>query len=371
MSKTGRHILTTAFVIIIMGLFAASSAIVLPGIRNGVPVPKDSFLVFIDLGNSAMTGRAPLPDTISENHCWKLSMYLTTPVWEKAKEPIYAEANNPVTSPKSGPIMPLIKELHALHPNLYYGVIQISHSAALLANCFLPGKTEYTSIMAQVAKYKDSVTIAGIISMLNLVETENCQSGPPCASVDNYLANVKTMVSTIRSTVGVVPYIHAGYPVLAGKGNTIDYSDTTPEAKAIIAEIAQIPANVTGSVVIPTDSCTICHTCNPAGYYSHYDTYGNNRWGKRAADTIIAHGWAIPGNTPIASLRNVRTSARTVPAMGRIVFDGSNWSVFDKAGKSFAIFAPDGRMLFSSSYAKVRTQKLLPGVYIVRPLVNR
>jgi hypothetical protein len=209
--------------------------------------------------------------------------------------------------------------------------------------------------------------------MFNLVEVQNCGSatciGDYSGSISAMVASMRNDLKTADAACANVPYIHAGYPVMAGSGGSGNYLPTTPQAVAMIAEIAKIPGLVTNSVVVPTDSCSICHSCNPLGYYSHYDSTGNHRFGKRAADTISAHGW-FPQIGTDATLQLRSASVPHSQAMQKVLFDGSNWSVFDKAGKSFSVYSPNGKSVSIAAGTAIGSQKLLPGIYFVHTEVK-
>jgi hypothetical protein len=361
-------------VLSILAVFSFSGYAQNPGLTlGGHFIPKDSFMLFIDMGNSTMSGRDPSPDLVTNPHLWKFEMNPANHDWLLAKEPICVDAHQSLTAPLGGPIMPFLKRLLVNYPNFYFGVMQLSNSAWELQGHFNPGAGDVTSLLTQANLLKPNVTIAAIVSMLNVVEVE-------VKDTANYLQKVVAMVSNIRTNLGAlqyqgvsytVPYIHAGYPVMAGSSGAASYDTTLAQTKSIMRQIAQIPANVSNCVVIPTDSCTVCFTCTPAGYYSHYDRAGNLRWGGRAADTVLHRGWIPPTGVGISvSKHQILSSVRSLE-MQKIMFDGTNWSVFDKAGKSFSVYSPNGRAIIGMSASLLRNQKLLPGVYIVRPDLKR
>jgi hypothetical protein len=342
-------------------------------------IPKDSFMLFFDMGNSAMSGRDKSPDTAAANispYLWKFEMKPANYDWLPAKEPVCDDGTNSIANPKGSPIMPFLKKLAVNYPNYYFGVMQISGSGMELTGNFNAGKGPVDSLLKYANQLKPNVTIAGIVCMLNLVEVQNKDTA-------NYLQKVVDMVSNVRLKLGTlqyqgitytVPYLHAGYPVMARSNTTAQYDTSTVYAKSIIRQIAQIQVNVPNSIVIPTDSCPVCTTCTPLGYLSHYDRIGNLRWGGRAADTVKSRNW-IPPVLPcvgIGSCVGIGTAPQSQKAISissklqKIMFDGSNWSVFNKAGKSFSIYAPNGRAITGASAAALKNQKLLPGVYFVR-----
>jgi hypothetical protein len=260
-----------------------------PGLTlGGHFVPKDSIMVFINMGNSAMSGRDPSPDLVTEPHLWKFEMSPANHDWLLAKEPICNDGRN--TGQMGGPIMPFLKAMHALYPGFYFGVMQLSGSAWELQGHFNPGAADVNALLTQANLLKPNVTIAGIVSMLNLVEVQNNHAA-------NYAQKVKAMVNNIRTNLGTlqydgvpytVPYIHAGYPVMAGSG----YDTSLAVTKAIIKQIAMIPDSVSDCVIIPTEGLTIC--MSGCITQAHYDRAGNVGWGNRTADTVEARSWIPP-----------------------------------------------------------------------------
>jgi hypothetical protein len=340
-------------------------------------VPKDSIMLFINMGNSAMTGRDKSPDTAAADispYLWKYEMSPANYDWLPAKEPVCVDARSTIAAPWGGPIMPFLKAMHARYPGYYFMVMQLSNSAWELQGHFNPGATDHNNLMAQALILKPNVTIAGIISMLNIVEVE-------VKDTANYFQKVTAMVSHCRSDLGTLqykgitytlPYIHSGYPVMAGSSGSASYDTSLAQTKSIIRQIAQITnTTIPASVVIPTDSLTICFNCTPAGYYSHYDHNGNLKWGARTADTIVARHWIPPCENCVGISTNQPQnyiSSVNHPSMQKIMFDGANWSAFDKAGKSFNVYSPNGRAISGMSTSMLRNQKLLPGVYFVKSL---
>jgi hypothetical protein len=268
--------------------------------------------------------------------------------------------------------MPFLKRLHANYPNYYFGVMQLSNSGWELWGNFNAGSGAVTALLTQANILKANVTIAGIVSMLNNVEVQY-------KDTLNYLQHVADMVGNVRTSLGAlqykgaaytVPYIHAGYPVEAkdSPDGKIQYDTSHAQTKSIMRQIAQVPAKVSNCVIIPTDGLTVCMTCTPANYFDHYDRAGNVGWGNRTADTVLARNW-IP---PCPNCVGVTTSLHQVAAvhsiaLQKILFGGTNWSVFDKAGKSFNVYSPNGRAITGMSTVVLRNQKLPPGVYFVRP----
>jgi hypothetical protein len=360
---TGKGIIILMLAAFSFSIYAAAGLTL-----NGHFVPKDSFMLFIGMGNSAMSGRDKSPDLVTDPHLWKFEMSPAKYDWLPAEEPICVDARNTLSAPLGGPIMPFLKSLLALYPGYYFGVMQLSNSAWELQGHFNAGAAEVNALLTQANGMKANVTIAGIISMLNIVEVQNSDTA-------NYTQKVADMVSNIRTSLGLpytVPYIHAGYPVLAGSSTSAQYDTSLAQTKSIIRQIAQIPGKVTNCVIIPTDSCAICFNCTPSGYYSHYDRSGNLKWGGRAADSVKARGMIPPPFTGIrnSSCQAYRTSGFFSPVLHKILFNGSNWSVFEKSGKPVSIYAPNGKMIPALSNGSLKNRNLLPGVYFVRSEVK-
>ncbi len=339
-------------------------------------VPRESLMVFIDMGNSAMSGRDKQADLVTDPHLWKFEMDPANYDWLLAKEPICVDAYQSITYPLGGPVMPFLKRLHVDYPNYYFGVMQLSNSGWELMGNFNAGSGAVNALLTQANILKANVTIAGIVSMLNNVEVQN-------SDTLNYLQHVADMVSNIRTKLGTlqyngvaytVPYIHAGYPVDAKDGglNGPFYDTSHIQTKSIMRQIAQIPTLVSDCVIIPTNGLTVCMNCTPSGYYDHYDSAGNAGWGSRAADTVLGRCWIPPVNTcsTLATAPQHQIAVFHLSTLQRIMFDGTNWSAFDKAGKSFTIYSLNGRTIVGMSAPLLRSQKLLPGVYFVRSEVK-
>jgi Carbohydrate esterase, sialic acid-specific acetylesterase len=346
-----------------------------PGLTlGGHFVPQESLMVFIDMGNSAMSGRDKTPDVVTDPHLWKFEMDPTNYDWLAAREPVCVDAYQSLGAPLGGPIMPFLKRLLVDFPGYYFGVMQLSNSGWELKDHFLPGKDAVTALLTQANNLKANVTIAGIVSMLNNVEVQNKDTA-------NYLQNVVAMVNNIRTSLGpqqykgmayTIPYVHAGYPVEAkdSPDGSIQYDTSHIQTKSIMRQVAQVPGTVSNSVVIPTDGLTVCMNCTPAGYYDHYDHNGNVGWGTRAADSVMGRGWIPPHAVSVSNNQTHPASLNRIPAMQKVLFDGSNWSVFDKAGKSFSVYSPNGKSVSIAAGAAIGSQKLLPGIYFVHTEVK-
>jgi hypothetical protein len=324
---------------------------------GGKFVPKDSMMVFICVGNSAMSGRDQTPDRTTNPHLWKYEMSPAKYDWLLAEEPICVDdPNNTLSSPKGGPIMPFLKRLAVLYPNHYFGIMQLSHSGWTLQGHFNQGSAEITSLITKANLLKPNVTIAAFVSMLNLVEVQNNDTA-------NYLQKVTAMVANVRTQLGLpdLPYIHAGYPLDAKSSEAAKYDTSLASAKSIMRQISQIPGSIQNSAIIPTNGLSICINCAPANYFSHYDNAGNKGWGSRTADTVFSRNWvsvaSTVGKSPAQAL------SPKYDGMRKVMFEGMRSSVFNQTGKSFSVYSPNGKAVPAVS---VKSQNLRPGIYIVK-----
>ena len=348
---------------IILAFYSSAIGQTQPGLTlGGKFVPKDSFFLFICAGNSAMSGRDPSPDLVSHPHLWKYEIRPKNYDWLPAVEPICVDPYNTLSSPKGGPTMPFLKRLAELYPNYYFGIMQLSSSGWTLQGHFNPGAAEITELLTQAKLLKPNVTIAAFVSMLNLVEVQNNDTA-------NYFQKVVSMVEYVRSELGMpnLPYIHAGYPVNAGSNpNGAKYDTSLATAKSIMRQIAQIPGGISNSSVIPTEGLTICFTCAPSGYYSHYDRAGNVGWGNRTADTVYARKWVPVSQTKILPQNNSIYNSY-VSEYSRIVFDGKESPLFGN-GKLIEMYSISGKNV---SLSQKSNNKIVKGVYIIRKDKNK
>jgi hypothetical protein len=219
-----------------------------------------------------------------------------------------------------------------------------------------------------------NVTIAGVVSMFNIVEVDDAQGDATNAGIRDYLKNILIMARQFRKDLSMdsLPYIHSDYPVLAGNPNdaTDRYRiDGTNSAgvKELIRQNKLLTDSLKYSVLIPTQGLTIW---KGDGMWSHYDSAGNAGWGARVADSILAHKWGPPKSTSQIA-QTVFTFSKLQHSMSKVLFNGSNWSAFDNAGTTFNIYMPNGKAILGTSAAALKTKNLLPGVYFVRAQPTR
>ena len=216
--------------------------------------------------------------------------------------------------------------------------------------------------------------IEGLAMIFNIVEIQYSNGDSTYASIVNYCANIDSVITYLRTGLGLpnLPLIQSDYPVLAGdpkKPTTDDYSITGPWAGAIRTLMAQnklAAQTVPNTVLIPTDSLTMY---TEDGLYTHYNHNGDFKWANRVADSICARNWG-PVNKCGATMAVSAVKSQSVstfPSFSRTVFfDGRNWSAFDKAGKSFELFFPNGKVVLDAAGLRLGNGNLRPGIYIIR-----
>jgi hypothetical protein len=263
------------------------------------------------------------------------------------------------------------------YPGYHFGVAQLSGSAWKFNGHFAPTAGDYKTMRTQALALKPNVHIAGIIMIFNIVEIQYATTDSTNVDVVNYFNNIDTMITHFRADVGIdsLPLIQSDYPVLAGKTTTANYGIDGPYAPSIrvlMRNNAKIPQVIKNAVLIPTDSLTM-YTLD--GLYTHYNHNGDIKWANRVADSICARNWG-PFNKCTSTGLNTPSAKHTgttpySSGMQRVLFDGRNWSAFDKAGKSFEVFMPSGKAVKGVTNTRLRNEKLGPGVYIIRTVTDK
>lgn len=296
-------------------------------------VPREKLLVYLLVGNSALTGRDYDKDTVVHPRCWNYVLYDCDNrfSWQPAREPICADKNN--HGEKGGPTLPFLKRLASeLGENYYCASLQISGSAFTVADRFLPGYEEYDLLIDKALTLKDEVTFAGIISMLGLVEVEEGET-----YVTDFLDNIEMMVGRMREDLGMpdLPYIHSGYPREAGGR----YAVTTTGAIQILEQEAQVTERISNAAVVPTEGLTILEDL----YLSHYDREGCIAWGERVVEVLTGNEW-LPGEVSVRPQGNPGRF-RSHPAGGKrlIVLRGAVPALSSPLHGRPGVFTPDGR----------------------------
>jgi hypothetical protein len=359
---------------------------------GGKFVPRDSIYLYLFLGNSVMSGRDTPADTITDNHAWKYVMTnncytYAKPCppqysWQPGVDPMCFDSKNPIGTPgvvKYSPGTPFVKRMVKDYPGYYFGVAQLSGSAWQLTHYSPPNSGDLKAFVTQGNLLKANCHIAGVVMIFNIVEIQYCNGDSNYTNVVNYCAHIDSVIAYLRTNLGIpnLPLIQSDYPVMGGdpkKPTTDNYSITGPWAGAIRALMAQnklAAKTITNTVLIPTDSLPVY---TEDGLYTHYNHSGDYKWANRVADSICARNWG-PFNKCGAT---VTSSALRNPAVSSfssishtVFFDGRNWSAFDKSGKSFEMFLLNGKVVSGMTSTRLKNEKLRPGVYIVRPVVEK
>ena len=124
-------------------------------------------------------------------------------------------------------------------------------------------------------------------------------------------------------------------------------------------------------VLIPTDSMTMY---GGDGLYTHWSKKGYSIWANRVADSICARNWGPVnkcGVTVGAGPSLHRWNMKFPSSTQKVLFDGSNWSVFDRTGEISGIYLPNGKVFYTPNSAGLRSKNLRPGVYIIRSNVAK
>jgi hypothetical protein len=354
---------------------------------GGKFVPRDSIYLYLFFGNSVMSGRDTPPDTITDSHAWKYVMTnscgtytKTCPPqysWQPGVDPICFDSKNPDGGVvKYSPGTPFLKRMVKDYPGYHFGVAQLSGSAWKFTGHFLPTNGDYKSMKTQALALKPNVHIAGIIMIFNIVEIQYATTDSTNADVVNYFNNIDTMITHFRADVGIdsLPLIQSDYPILAGKDSVANYAIKGPYAPSIrvlMRNNAKIPQLIKHAVLIPTDSLTMYKL---DGLYTHYDHKGDIKWANRVADSICARNWGPLDKCGVTGVEASVKRAGITPyssAMQKVLFDGHNWTAFDKSGRSFEMFLPNGKVVYNVTGTRLRNEKLRPGVYITRTIVEK
>jgi len=321
---------------------------------DGTSVPGEKLLVYLLVGNSALTGRDYDKDTVVDPRCWNYVLYDCDEQfsWQPAREPIYADKNN--HGEKGGPTLPFLKSLAAeLGDEYYCASLQISGSAFTVADRFLPGNDEYDLLIGKALALKDEVTLAGIISMLGLVEVE--EGG---THVTDFLDNIEMMVGRMREDLAVpeLPYIHSGYPREAGGR----YAVTTTGTIQILEQEAQITERISNAAVVPTEGLTILED----SYLSHYDRGGCIAWGERVVEVLTENEW-LPGEVSVR-LQGSPDRFRLHPAGGKtlVVRRSAVPALSLHEHGRLGVFTPDGRRQVTTGRGSGAGRS---GVYVGKP----
>ena len=356
-------------------LWTESAAITL----GGQIVPKEKMFVFLLIGNSAMSGRDPHPDTAIVPNTWNFRLpnpgFAKDTIkdffkWAPAKSPLCRDERSSGCQDPGTPFVQSLAKYYASHGRSYFHFGILQHSGANWQMTFLQrGRIYYDSIINPAKRLKDSVTIAGVVSMLSIVE--GLSGG---TAVTSYVANTLKTVSQIREDLGMpnLPYLHSCYPVMA-QG---DYDTTHATVKSLMAVEPNVPKSVTNCVLIHTNGLSVYLG---DGFMSHFDTAGCKAWGKRVADSVIAHNWIScptcdPSIIPLASGKIQHSAVRAQPQ--RIYFDGHSLPpVLSAMPHRAVVCALSGRTVakvdqITQASCLAAMKGLAPGMYVIEPVLS-
>ena len=340
---------------------------------GGKVVPKDKMFVFLLIGNSAMSGRDPNADTTIVPHTWNFRLPNTGYgknanlkdlfMWAPARTPLCIDQRSSGCQDPGTPFLKSLAKYYASKGDTvhHFGVLQNS-GANWQMKFFTRGQPQYDSLIPHAKKLKDSVTIAGIVSMLSIVE------GTSSNAAATYVANTALTVSQIREDLGMptLPYIHSCYPVLAQS----NYDTTQATVKALMAVEPNIPKTIANSVLIHTNGLSVYLG---DGFMSHYDTAGCKAWGQRVTDSIVARKWLEPpvSAIPCGSGKNQHLASRALPQ--RIYFDGHSLpTALSSMPGGAVVCALSGRTIakvdqFTRRSFQAAMTGQAPGMYVIRP----
>jgi hypothetical protein len=381
MKRSSGSFIIQGFFLSIVSLFSFSAFGQAGLTLGGKFVPRDSIYLYLFLGNSVMSGRDTPADTITDSHAWKYVMTTNCYTYKKTCPPQYSwqpgvdptcfDSKNPLDGVvKCSPGIPFVKRMAKDYPGYYFGVAQLSGSAWQLTHYQPPNSGDLKAFVTQGNALKQNCHIAGVVMLFNIVEIQYCNGSPTYVNIVNYCAHIDSVITYLRTNLGIpdLPLIQSDYPVMGGdpkKPTTDNYSIAGPWTAAIKALMDQnklAAKTIANTVLLPTDSLPMY---GADGLFTHYNTLGNNRWANRVADSICSRKWGPNSKCGTAGIgASVKHSGMTPysSTTRKVLFDGSNRSVFDKAGKSFSIYLPNGKIV---PCAGVRNKKLLPGVYLI------
>jgi hypothetical protein len=252
----------------------------------GTPVPREKAIVLLHIGHSQMAGRAIGPAALlpffyaPDSHLWK---YEKGASWTPAKEPLCGDGGSPGFPQGAGPGMALLQTARALAPDAY--IISIGKAASLDFNgdcfSFLKGGRHYEAVMGPALELQGKVTFGGLFAMFSYDARTD-----PRAQNGGFLQCLKTLVEQYRQALNEpdLPFVEGDYEREA-KGAWVPDCCGAPGA---IAQIAQIPAAIPHSVVVPTGGLEMQDD-------HHYDLAGQKAWAERAFQRLAAAGmlpWA-------------------------------------------------------------------------------
>jgi hypothetical protein len=253
---------------------------------NGTKVPREKVIVLIHIGHSDMAGRAQGPADLKPaffDTYPQLWQYQKGGVWNPAKEPLCGDGGTPGHPQGAGPGMALLHRALVASPEAY--VVSIGKGASLdfAATCFSfrKGGLYYDSVMGPALELKGRVTFGGVFTMLGYDARTN-----PKAQNGGYIACLESLAADFRAELGEpnLPFVVGDYE----RGATGTWSPSCCGAPQVIAQLAQVPARIPRSFLIPTDGL-------PMQDDHHFNLTGHQMWADRAFMGMASKGllpWA-------------------------------------------------------------------------------
>jgi hypothetical protein len=323
------------FLFLLCSALAAAAQVTLP---TGRVVPKDSFIVFLFVGHSNMTGRDRVAlDTAESPFLW--NCLLNRPpqlAWIPAREPLHIE-NPPDQEFGCGPGMPFLKALGIAYPGYYFGIIQNSNSGYCVQGNFRRGKDAYDEEIGAASLFAGTVTLGGIVAMIGWVEAED---GSVAANPFRFAFQESCMVAEMRSDLQ-----KPDLPFVIGEFENGASSPLAVDRDTVAAQIFATPARITNSAIVSSEGMTYTDD-------HHYDCSSQKVWGERAARVLVDHGWG-PGRTSTAE---------------PLAWCAPSGTLSPHRGDEIRFFDPRGRLVASIPVASdgIIPHSELRGMYIVK-----
>ncbi len=256
-------------------------------VLDGVTIPKESCWVYIFIGHSNMSGRAPKRDTVTNPKLWNYRLHTTEKEWRLAKESIYIDKT--INADKySGPGMTFLNQMHQKYPDLYFGLFLNGEGRATVntyvANKVIENRKLYEEIMTPLKEVvKGKVRIGGILAYLGIVEpfvgdTVACRK---------YATDMRNLAMLMRTELGdaSIPFIVSQY-----EQEAIDrFSPLLPLPNLIMRQQDSLKGILSNCIVIPTNGIPLAE-----GDDHHWGVLGHDEFVRRMIDSLIIRGYAPP-----------------------------------------------------------------------------
>jgi hypothetical protein len=255
---------------------------------GGVAVPSDHVIAFIHIGHSNMAGRATVPAaskayhfTETDPHAWMYHVAANGGGGMPGPPALAIEPKTAGDTPgNAGPGTSLVKQAAALAPNYYFMSLGYAVPSAYCSQ-FVPGALYYDKLIAAPKAIKGRVTFGGIFIYLGITERAD-EAGHTAADTANFANCIKTLVTAIRTDVGVpdLPLIENNYEV-EGTGEFVVGGAVY---NGIFPVIQTIPTVVPNSALVPCDGLGMQDD-------HHFNLDGQKMWAQRALAMMQTKGW--------------------------------------------------------------------------------